>query len=752
VTAETEAPGRTHPWRWRADGSALAAGVLACLLLSGWFSLDREQPLSFVGDHLLTLGTAKALVDGQGFRWNEHLGLPGVRDAMQHPTFYFVQKSILRVAAWATGSAAAAVAWLYAIGLGLVFGAGYWSLRRLGIGAAWAWFGAVVFVLTPYVAVRAAFHDMLALCFSVPIGAALALTPALSRSGDPMRPGPSVRELGALAVIVGASGMYYGFFTGFFAVVVALVIALRDRSVRPLIVATASASVVVVTMLVTGPGIGLADIARGDVPVPRRLAHEQAMYGLVIGDAVRVLGTLPGAPDSWGRPIDGVSGEGTFGEWPGLLLTVVILLAPFALAAHALSRRPISGDRRLLTLLCAVCVTIGLLFAVRGGVGLLFNSLVTPAIRAQNRVMPFLTFFALVAVLQWVDTRGAVTIAGRRLVPVLVTLGLLAGMWPALGFLRTAQARFAADRTAQDTRASIEAMLSRAHGSGVTRVLQLPVVHWPEAEAIGAWTPYHLELPYIIDRPNSPIRWSYGLSNRQPMYGYLSTVVHTHTDADLPAAAAALGFDAILIERAAFEPARLDVMVATVEAALGSACRVFADDRRALYSLSRVTDASCAPAKADLSTIRYETTSVGRGGPILVGGWAQPEAGFTWTDGRVARLLVPLSPDMRSAPAVEVRLAFFVYRPDPGRAKVIEFVAGDLSRRVALVAGETPPGYLALRIPQEQVRPDGTVEIIVRTPDAERPSDSGGSDRRQLGIALSEVVVRAELADTPPRP
>ena len=722
-------------WHRRTDGVAVAVGIVVCLLLSGWFHLDRSQPLTFVGDHLVTLGRAKAYVDGHGSRWNDHLGYPGVRDALYHPTFYFAQMSVLRAAARRTGSAPAAVAWFYGVGLGALFAAAYWALRRLAIGWRWAWLGALAFAVSPYVATRSGLHDMLAPCFSVPLGVVLALWPALQQPGDSSRRARWIEPL-VLALVIGASGMYYAFFTGLFAGLVALVLAWRERTPRPILMAAAPVAIIVVTMLITGPGAGLIDVLRGDVSLPRRGPDEQVLYGLVIADAARVLGMLPGAPEAWRQPLAGTSGEGAWGEWPGVLLSAVILLAPFTVIA---ATRAADAGRRLAGL-CRLCITAGLLFAVRGGLGLWFNTAVTPAIRAQNRVMPFLTFFALILLLTWAENRRR---DGRRVATSLAALGLALGTWPAIGHLHATQARFLADPSEQEDRASIEALLSRAHASGLSRVLQLPVVRWPEADLIGEFTPYRLELPYLLDTHARPLRWSYGLSDRQPAFGYLSTVIHRHMDHELAAAAAALGFDAVYVEHAAFPRDRLPALLASLETQLDPGCRVFADARRSLFALTRIGETPCVRGDVTLDTLRYVTSASGHGRPLLLGGWSDAEPDFTWSDGREARVLVPLSPRLASERAVDVTLTFSVYQPPPPRDRTIEIRSGDVVRQVVVKPGDPGLSHVTVTVQPDRSRSDGSVELVIRTPDAERPSDHGSSDPRLLGIALREIAVTA---------
>ena len=579
-------------------GLRLAAGALVSLALTGWFGLALDQPLSFNGDHLYLLSTARGIADGHGFRWNHSLGLPGVLDNMVHPTFYFGQKVIMWLIATMVRRPETVVNVFYGIGIVLMFSACYWALRLLSIGWRLAWIGGVVFVVTPYFAVRTAMHDLLAVHYSVPAGALLALrlgmewrrapASAWERFADPLA--------WLLVLIVGVSGLYYAFFTTLFVAFGGVFAAATRRSILPAVHAGLLCAGVILVLLITGPGLGLFDVVEGAVSLPRRLPMEQQLYGLVPGDARRAFAAIPFLPSAWTHGVDRL--EGTWNEWPGVVLTLVILASP-ALAVWA-GRRAWSDrwdDRSLLVALSAASIVLGMVFAIRGGLGFYFNEIVTPAIRAQNRITPFLTFFALVIVLTWAERVRA---GARRwvavVVPVTVAVALVAATTlPNVGILKTKQQRFLASGAEQGDRHSIELMLDRIHDRGIRRVLQLPVMPWPEAPHVRGFDPYRFELPHILDRPRSPVRWSYGLSLRQPTFTRLLAAVDGRLDHGLAAAAAGLGFDAIVIEKAALEPTRLAVIMTTIEDEVPPQCRIVDDGRRVAYHVGvHGSDRSCA--------------------------------------------------------------------------------------------------------------------------------------------------------------
>ncbi len=571
--------------------AVVAAGAVLSLALTGWFGLIPTEPLSFHGDHLLTLGNARSYIDGNGFRWNDRLGFPGTRDAMYHATFYFAQKSIMWLTARVVERAPLVVYVFYGAGIVLLFGAAYWSLRRLGIGTDLAWIGGVAFVITPYVAVRSAMHDMLAIPFSVPIGVLLAVRTAWPDlvSSRHAREAPWRDPLSWwLIAVVGTSGLYYAFFTAFFVSVFALAACVWRRTIAPMAHAAFACMAVVCVLLATGPGTGLVDAAAGRVSLTERRASDQHRYGLVLADATTTFSSWPSAPEGVVAGMARLGWEGTWGEWPGPALTTVVFASPLLaiIAAIAARRRRIDERRAALVIISAIGVVAAVAFSVRGGLGAWFNEWVTPAIRAQNRVTPFLAFFAIVVLTSAIE--GARAGGARRhrwwwacgLAAV-----LLASAWPAAGFLHTKQQAFLANDRAQAGRQSIEHLLHRVRETGVTTVLQLPLAAWPEVPPIRGIDPYRFELPHILSRAGSPVRWSYGLSNRQREFRELTRLVNDHREEGLAAGAAAMGFDAILLDKRALGDDDLSAIDAMLARELPMTCRLFDDSFRVLWKI-----------------------------------------------------------------------------------------------------------------------------------------------------------------------
>lgn len=723
---------------------AVAAGAILCLLLTGWFGVDMEQPLSFTGDHLLTLGNARTYIDGNGFRWNPAMGFPGQRDSLLHPTFYFSQKSIMWLATFVTSKPAKVVAIFYGVSVPLTFLAAYLVLRRLGIRRWTAWLGGLVFVASPYFAARAVGHDMLSAYYSVPPGAFLALRTGLSLNGyvrQRLRDALSDPVSWLLVLVVGTSGLYYAFFTAMFVMAVGCTVAVVRRWPVPFLKALVVCGGIVAVLLLTGPGFGLLDIVTGRVTLPMRLSMEQQLYGLAIRQWVVVFDVLPLTAAWW-------NSTASLREWPGVFLTLVIVSSPLllvaALAARFRSRDPNEGARAGLVALCALCIVFGVIFCMRDGLGFYFNEYVTSAIRAQSRVMPFLTFFALVIVLHFHERLASKPQRRAGAAASLVVAGALVLSIPpqAVGVLAKRQQAFLANSTEQADRASIAGMLDVIHAAGLRRILELPVVYWPEAPIVGEFDPYRLELPHILDRRGSEVRWSYGLSNRQPTFGRVLAFIDGYRNDLLANAAVGLGYDAILIEKSAFAGPELEAWTVALTA-LPASCRVFDDAARVLYALREISgDGACVdvPAIPSIDTIRYVTAAGRHGRTTLYGGWSSAEEEYTWSDGPRAALGISAPQGTR----FEVDFRFMVYRPDARLPKTIVFRTrgGQERRRIEIRPEEPAPSAVTVSFGPEDLEPNGTVFLEVLLPDAESPAAYGAADPRELGIALYEYTVR----------
>ena len=117
------------------------------------------------------------------------------------------------------------------------------------------------------------------------------------------------------------------------------------------------------------------------------------------------------------------------------------------------------------------------------------------------------------------------------------------------------------------------------------------------------------------------------------------------------------------------------------------------------------------------------------GNSCLVSGWGTPEDGFVWSEGKYAKL------EIESVSTVStIQMTVWGYTPpEAGPQEMLVFVNGSFAGYYEIAARTICD--LALRRP---VPPPVQIDFVIST--AKRPSDhEGGTDKRQLGIALADL-------------
>lgn len=571
----------------------LIVGSLVCLGLAGYFQIDTAKPARLDADHLFLLTMAKSYINGHGFRFDAQLGYPDVRDSLYFPSFELSYRVFLWLATRITHNPFRAAHALYIAGISAMFGTAYWSLSRLGIRRWLAFLGAVSTVITPFFAHRIFSHDTLALSFAVPLGFCLAVMLGTTGRGDDLK--TFLRDPFTIAtiVVVGASGLYYAFYTLMFLAFAGVTASAIERRWLPLLKAACVGAPLFGLLIYSGYGLDLFLALSSKFAGPHRYAYEQILYGLDLPSMAYPFENLAkvahGVAETTAALPKGplvLEGEG---EWPAEPLMLVLLGAPL-IAAICLGGARQAEEAVALNIrqigFCAILIAFGLLFGARGGLGYIFNLVFSSEIRADGRLMPFLSFAAvatlcLVAELfsradkRWFRSLGQIGVA----------LLLLVSVKPAIGGAKKIERFYMTGPLEQRLRDSTPLMIEAKNRADLRTVLELPTGNWPESPFIQILDLYEHQLPYIYDKPGSPTRWSYGATAKQPWFGLVDFA--TREPQSLAAHARALGFDSILIQKRGYEPARLAEMQTALSLQLAPACRLYEDDVEVLYVLQR---------------------------------------------------------------------------------------------------------------------------------------------------------------------
>jgi phosphoglycerol transferase len=187
---------------------------------------------------------------------------------------------------------------------------------------------------------------------------------------------------------------------------------------------------------------------------------------------------------------------------------------------------------------------VALLLGTVGGFGSLWSLLISPDIRAYNRIAPFIAFFALAAVAAWIDwlTRARARYVRGALWAVILAIGINDQLPPLKGLASGAPGMA---RWWHELSAFVGDLESRLPpGAAIMQLPRRPYPGDPGVEKMGVYDHFQ---PYMVSRR---LRWSYpALSGKQREWqASLARIPR----AEWPAFLWKAGFRAIWIDRAAF--------------------------------------------------------------------------------------------------------------------------------------------------------------------------------------------------------
>ncbi|MFT4121252.1 hypothetical protein [Bradyrhizobium sp.] len=561
--------------------AAYVAGLIACWLLLGFGSIKPFSLLSLSNDSFYTLNFAKNYVNGAGFRVNPYLAFPEIQDNAYFPSFDFSYRAFMRMVAWFSDGPAPVYYLLYVAGVAAMFATSAFALRSLRFNHWLSIFGAIVYVVSPWLVIRAFSHDFLALYYSAPLGVALALRVGLYPEILAWRLSGAALSL----LVVATSGVYYAFFSLMFIAFLGAVGGISRQQWQPAVSICVVTAGVLVLLMVTGYGSALPDILTGAIPPTKRIAGAQLVFGLNFSEATHLFDDIPRM--AWVRqeyvafwPY--LKYPHNMPDWPGLTLTLVMLASPVILPILANTTGPRSYQSQLI-LLATASIAFGIIYAMEGGLAYYFGLFINPSIRATDRIIPFLAFFALVVLLATVD----ILLARRLLSKIgagLVLAALLVSMLPSVNGLARYHRAIMDGPAMVENIASIRQLLAAKDRENLTAVLQLPHAAWPETAPQRSYDMLSLQAYFVLDRKGSTTRWSYGSRLDQASYQIIEKMLRDNQPHGLAGAAAAMGFNGAVIDKAPLSEDEWRAFAANLDE---TSCKIFEDSRRLLYSFRR---------------------------------------------------------------------------------------------------------------------------------------------------------------------
>ncbi|QSX73637.1 hypothetical protein HIV01_010320 [Lysobacter arenosi] len=398
--------------------------------------------------------------------------------------------------------------------------ASFFTARRFGLRPLWAAIVAVAFTLLPFHFLRIP-HLFYTNYSAAAVAVWIALQVAAPSNDDDEAP-LWKRRLRLAGFALGcawcaSTGVYYAFFSCIVIASAGLLAAVRDSALAPVRRAALPLLIIVGTVgLQLLPTLVFVQEQGINERVAKRSFQESEVYGLrvtqlVLPSANHRLGRLANIRNRYDQQAPNVNENstatlGVFGAF-GFAAAILLVLAP---RLRDRLRWPYELSAALLLIL--------LLFATIGGFGTLFALLVTPQMRALNRISPFIALLAaLIAagVLQTIIDRFRFAMA-HSIVAVIALIGIVYDQVP-VG-MGEPNPRRQADKVRFDDDRAFARIVTANLADGAA-VMQLPYIDYPEAgSSIGDYTQFrnHLHAPSI--------RWTHGAMKGRPEGNWLAMV------------------------------------------------------------------------------------------------------------------------------------------------------------------------------------------------------------------------------------
>ncbi|HET7856989.1 MAG TPA: hypothetical protein VFL41_11085 [Gaiellaceae bacterium] len=677
---------------------ALAALVLACLALKVWRG-DLGVPFSYREETQYYLMLAKAMEDHGGYFENPSLGAPFGQELYDFAVGTDrLNLDLLRLLGL-FGSPAAAVNLFFLLTFPLAAAAAFLVFRLLGVSPAAAVVCSLLFALAPYHFERGEGNLFLTAYWVVPLGAWLVLA---TLSGEPLfrrregvsgwRGYPSGRTFMTLAfcVAVASTGIYYAVFT-LLLLAGAGLIALVARVGR----AAVAGAAICLAVILAGVLVHLApSIAyrwdNGANPAAERHPRESELYALKLSDLLfpidlhrikplaRFTADYKAATPIRSEPM----GLGPVAAG-GFVALLIVALA--GLAGRGLRAPPLLRHASAASLLAFLIGTVG-------GFSTIIAELVTPQIRAWNRISIFIAFFGFLAVAVGLGALGG------RMRPDPVRRVAFAGVLAAVvGFGLYNQVTYShvppyelAGSYAQD-RSFIQVLERRLPEEAA--VFQLPYRPFPESGRSVDLYENDLLRGFLH---SEDLRWSFGATKGRPEDW--ADDLAGKPAATVADAAAAAGFAGILVDRFGYAD-RGRALERELSGRLGSTPLVSPSGRHSFFDLrsyrNRLASVHPPPELAAFRTAVLEPLRFEESGflplerTLATGDW------YAWADEQRAELRIVNSAetprtavleatlDRVGGPPADVAMTF------PGAAPQTLRTPAPLRRELSLPPGQT---------------------------------------------------------------
>ncbi len=591
--------------------AAILTMLFVALTLKLW-QADLHVPLTYYGEANYNAMLVKGILN---FGWhvdNPAMAAPGelnLRDVpMMDNNLLF---AMIKLIGLFTNDYGVALNLFYLLTFPLVTLSAMFALRQLGISRVSSLFASVLYSLLPYHFVRGQHHLFLSAYFLVPLAVLVALWLAMGKlsfvdtvSGK-LRLNwrdPKFLTSAVVCLLISAGGTYYAFFTCFFLVIAGYVVTISQRNWRCMILPTAMIAVIFSGLMANLLPSVLYLRQHGDTPIVRRASIDAELYSFrlsqlllpVSGHRLALLAKLKAAFNQ--RQFINENDDATLGMIG--LLGFVVLFGWLVIRKPEFGRLETDGSGGLLSHL-SVLNLAAILLATFGSVGALVALVLTPKIRAYNRISIFIAFFSLTTV-AWLLDKTAERFAKSAARKIAFAGCLLTVI--VFGAFDQTSARFVPDypknRAEYDSDQKFMRQLQVALPTGAM-IFQLPFVSFPESPKVGRMFDYDHARGYLH---TEGLRWSYGAMKGRDDEAWQKLLTAKPTS-EMIEAVALSGFQGLYLNREGYSDTKVET---ELEATLGKPQFVSDNGKLVFFDLRTLDSQLRAKYSEQFATKREE--------------------------------------------------------------------------------------------------------------------------------------------------
>lgn len=554
---------------------ALTSFIMVILLWRLW-DYDMRVPLTYVdGDGISVDMLAKRLMGSEGLFTTKRLGAPWYGLNIDFPIYGdFLNVLALKILVNVFQDIGIGINLFHILSTILLAVISYVVMRKLSVSRLFSYLGALTFTFIPYKVIRLRGHYFLSFCTWIPLVVLVLFWFIEDDRFLELNKTFFKYKRNYIAIItlliVSSTGIYYAFFTAFF-IAVAILIKIGKKITRKVFckggILYAS---LLLPLFISSSCIKIMQLSYGVNPdSPTRAHRESEFYAMKIAQLfipvkshnIPALEKLINLYSQAPLPNENTEYLGILGIFGFLFLLIVLFYN-------------IRIDKDRLSILSKFNFA-ALLLGTIGGFGSLFALIVTPQIRAYNRISVFIAFFSVLAACLGLTVLTRKPFFNKKWSMVFITILVCGALYEQLLIIKTPHdlSAFYSDKNFVE---SIEKQVPEG-----AMIYQMPYFSYPEAVPQNNVSGYAMCRGFLHSKT---LRWSYG-DQRGREGDLINHELSTLPIPELIDKLIYIGFQGIYIDINAYTPDSLKVLKEDIEKILNTEPMVSQNERLIFYNL-----------------------------------------------------------------------------------------------------------------------------------------------------------------------